>query len=78
MKRTDDNPDTTHENISMLLPWYTNESLYGAELALVEQHLQACSLCQQELTNLQQLSVTIQQTNAFNAPTQVGSFSLLK
>jgi hypothetical protein len=77
MKRIDAPLDPAHESVLMLLPWYVNKTLQGAELIAVEQHLTTCSLCKSQLISLQQLSLAVNHASAFNtSPPQ--SFSKLK
>jgi len=61
----------------MLLPWYVNKTLQGAELDTVKQHLNNCLICNRELLNLQNLSGLINQASTFELSAQ-GSFSKLK
>jgi hypothetical protein len=38
--------DTDHDRVQKLLPWFVVDTLHGAELALVNQHLNVCTECQ--------------------------------
>jgi hypothetical protein len=78
MKPLTDNPDTSHENVSMLLPWYVNKTLRDTELKTVERHLSTCSICQHELVALQQLSMAVKTAPTFNSTAQPASFAQLK
>ena len=40
---------STHASVDALLPFYVNATLQGDELALVEQHVRACEICQDEV-----------------------------
>jgi hypothetical protein len=77
MKRTNDNPYASHENVSMLLPWYVNKTLHGAELNAVEQHLKVCLICKREIVNLQHLATAVNQPGTFDSAAQA-SFSRFK
>lgn len=77
MKRTNENPYANHENVSMLLPWYINKTLHGAELTAVEQHLKVCLVCKRELLNQQHLSSAVNQPGSFDSAAQA-SFSRFK
>ncbi len=46
IKRTP--PHAHHDEVWLLLSWYVNGSLEGAEFALVEQHLKVCITCRKE------------------------------
>lgn len=45
-----------HHQLSLLLPWYVNQSLVPEERQQVETHLQGCSECHQQLMFLQHLA----------------------
>ncbi len=47
------NPYDSHEESSLLLPWYINKTLSSSESELVENHLKACLTCKRELATLQ-------------------------
>ncbi|MFL6672300.1 MAG: S8 family serine peptidase [Massilia sp.] len=50
MSRRSHNPGAdAHRETQRLLPWLLTGTLEGAELAMVQQHLAACELCQAEL-----------------------------
>jgi len=72
-----DNPYASHENISLLLPWYVNKTLQGTEHKAVEQHLKVCLICKRELVNLHRLSAAVNQPDFFDSAAQA-SFSRLK
>ena len=45
-------PELDHLDLSLLLPWYLNDTLSRAERRAVEEHLGACAGCRQELEEL--------------------------
>ena len=55
------NPEANpqHQDVSLLLPWYVNNSLQNDERLLVEQHIRCCLLCRRELKGLVQLSKAV-------------------
>lgn len=77
MKALHTDPYSAHEEISLLLPWYVNKTLQGAELAKVETHLQVCLLCRRELASLHKLAAAVQEEGAFDSAA-LASFSQLK
>lgn len=77
MKHAGDNPYASHEDISLLLPWYVNKTLQGAELNAVERHLKVCLICKRELLNQQYLSAAVNQPSSFDSAAQA-SFSRFK
>ncbi|MGZ8227372.1 MAG: zf-HC2 domain-containing protein [Methylococcaceae bacterium] len=77
MKRAHHNPYTSHQDISLLLPWYVNKTLSGAELTRVEDHLKVCLTCRRELAGLNKLSEAIKQQSSLDSAAQ-SSFSQLK
>ena len=77
MKHIDDNSYASHQEITLLLPWYVNKTLQGAELDTVKQHLNNCLICNRELLNLQNLSGLINQASTVELSAQ-GSFAKLK
>lgn len=77
MKPLPTNPYTTHHDMSLLLPWYVNNTLRGSELNDVENHLKVCLTCRRELTALKKLSLAINQEGSFDSAA-LASFSHLK
>lgn len=77
MNPTSNNPYSDHQDIALLLPWYVNQSLQGAEQNKVEQHLKVCLTCRRELVNLKLLAAAVQHEGALDTAAQA-SFSLLK
>jgi hypothetical protein len=77
MKHLNNNPYSTHHDISLLLPWYVNNTLRSAELQNVENHLKVCLTCKRELLALRKLSVAVQQEGSFDSAA-LASFSHLK
>ncbi len=57
-----------HKTCWKLLPWYVNDTLERAERAGVEQHLESCDACRDEVASLKDLRLhvrdTIPRTNA--------------
>lgn len=65
------NPYASHEDSSLLLPWYINKTLNSSEIELVESHLKVCLTCKRELATLKKFSSafkteTSNQTNKAN------------
>jgi len=77
MKPLHNNPYSSHQDISLLLPWYVNKSLHDAEIKQVENHLNVCLTCRRELVTLQKLAAAVQQEGSLDSAAQV-SFSRLK
>ena len=59
-----------HDEISLLLPWYVNQTLGALECARVRRHLQACSECRVELAAQRALRTQIR--SAMPVETAVG------
>jgi len=53
------NPYDSHQESSLLLPWYINKTLNSSESKLVESHLKVCLTCKRELVTLQKFSSAI-------------------
>jgi len=53
-------PELYHLELSLLLPWYLNDTLSRAERRAVEEHLGACAGCQEELDELRLLRRAVQ------------------
>ena len=77
MKQFHNNPYSAHMEISLLLPWYVNKTLHGAEIELVENHLKVCLTCRRELATLHKLAAAVQQEGSIDSAAQA-SFSQLK
>lgn len=77
MKLVHSNPYVTHQDVILLLPWYINHTLQGAELKQVEAHLDVCLMCKREIVNLQKLAVVVKQSGAVDTAEQV-AFAQLK
>ncbi|NOT10968.1 MAG: hypothetical protein HOP23_03890 [Methylococcaceae bacterium] len=77
MKSTHTNPYSTHHDISLLLPWYVNNTLRSAELKDVENHLKVCLTCKRELATLKKISLAVNQEGPFDSAA-LASFSHLK
>lgn len=48
-------PDTLHESVMQLLPWYVNGTLEAAERRSVEHHLEHCAECRDNVELLSQV-----------------------
>ena len=77
MKQFHNNPYSAHQDISLLLPWYVNKTLHGAEIKMVENHLKVCLTCRREIATLHKLAAAVQQEGSIDSAAQA-SFSQLK
>jgi hypothetical protein len=77
MKQLPNNPYSAHQDISLLLPWYVNKTLNGAETKRVENHLKVCLTCRREIAVLHKLAEAVQQEGSLDSAAQA-SFSRLK
>jgi hypothetical protein len=77
MKQINTKAYSDHHELSVLLPWYVNKTLQGAELKAVEKHLTVCLICKRELIQLQKLAQVIVNSSAID-PAEQASFSRLK
>jgi hypothetical protein len=68
---------SAHQELSLLLPWYVNKALQGAELNAVENHLAVCLTCKRELIQLQKLAQAVIQEGSLDSAEQA-AFSRLK
>lgn len=59
-------PYTAHHETFLMLPWYVNNTLRGAERHAVERHLNICLTCRRELENLQKLSVAVNRQRLYD------------
>lgn len=59
MKTSITDTETQHQEISLLLPWFVNNSLEGDELSRVEKHIRHCFLCRRELVELRKLAAAV-------------------
>lgn len=50
-----DKPQEQQEHPAELLPWFVNETLSTEDRHTVEQHIESCPQCQQEITLLQKM-----------------------
>ncbi len=71
------NTYTAHQQLSLLLPWYVNKTLHGAELKDLENHLAVCLVCKREVNQLQKLAQAVTQSGASDSAEQA-AFSRLK
>jgi hypothetical protein len=69
-------PPGAHREAWMLLPWYVNGTLKGAEFDLVEQHLRVCMICRRELGEQQRLAQAISESPMME-PAPQASFARL-
>jgi hypothetical protein len=77
MKQLHNNPYSAHQDISLLLPWYVNKTLHGAEINKVDNHLKVCLTCRRELATLHKLAAAVQREVSIDSAAQA-SFSQLK
>ena len=59
-------PYSEHKEVTMLLPWFVNNTLHRDENNIVETHLKSCLICRIELTNLQKLSASACQADSLD------------
>ena len=78
MKPLQNNPYSAHQEISLLLPWYVNKSLHGAEVKMVENHLKVCLICRRELATLHKLASAVQQDGSIDTVAQASFSHLMK
>jgi hypothetical protein len=69
---------SVHQQVSILLPWYVNESLHCDENNFVELHLKSCLVCKIEVTNLQKLATSISSEESLAPVTQTSFLQLKK
>jgi hypothetical protein len=55
---------SAHQQVKVLLPWFVNGSLNEAEQSFVDEHLQTCDQCRQDVEQLVLISAE------FNLPTE--------
>ena len=67
MNHTPETAFSKHQQVAQLLPWYVNQTLHSDERDLVEAHLKSCLVCRKEITSLQKLSASVQQSEAMDA-----------
>lgn len=78
MKPLHNNPYSAHHEISLLLPWYVNKTLHGAEVKMVENHLKVCLTCRRELATLQKLATAVQLEGSLDTVAQASYSHLIK
>ncbi len=78
MKPLHNNPYSAHQEISLLLPWYVNKTLHGAEVKMVENHLKVCLTCRRELATLHKLATAVQQDGSIDTVAQASFSHLIK
>ena len=69
---------TAHRDVWMLLPWYVNGTLEGAELNKVQQHLRVCITCRQELAEQQRWAEAMGQSGVIDLTPQASLARLLQ
>jgi hypothetical protein len=69
--------DLAHQELALMLPWYVNKTLQGAELKAIESHLTVCLSCKREVVQLQKLAQAVIQEGSLDSAEQA-SFSRLK
>jgi len=70
------NPTEQPVHPDELLPWLVNGTLSGSERHDVEQHLEFCTQCQQEIALLEQMRTEIKETST-SSPGEIGLNRLL-
>jgi Putative zinc-finger len=70
-------PDTNHNALAALIPWYVNGTLSGAEKIAVEQHIALCKQCQNEVTKCQHLTAKLPSEETIWKPSQKHFASIL-
>lgn len=78
MKQLHNNPYSAHQDISLLLPWYVNKTLHGAEIKTVENHLKVCLTCRREIATLHKLAAAVQQKGSIDSAAQATFYRLKK
>jgi hypothetical protein len=71
------NPYSSHQEISLLLPWYVNNTLSALETKAVESHIKVCLTCKRELAQLNKLAYAVANTDTLSSAAQA-SFSQLQ
>lgn len=66
-----------HQQISLLLPWYSIHSLDPAERQQVENHVRYCLLCRRELADLAKLATAVKHVSDCNLAAEA-SFKRLR
>jgi len=77
MKNTDQTNNLSHQDVSLLLPWYVNKTLDDDEKKCVDTHLKGCLLCRIELANQEKLSFSVAHADSL-APIAHSSFQQLQ
>ncbi|MEM7246536.1 MAG: zf-HC2 domain-containing protein [Acidobacteriota bacterium] len=72
-----DDDTTPHQHWRELLPWHANESLADDERQQVEEHLEGCQECRDELDELVSLQSVVAESPAGPAATEEGFQDLL-
>jgi hypothetical protein len=78
MKIVQSDSYSAHQDVTLLLPWYVNRTLRGAELKQVEEHLGICLTCKREVLNLQKLALVVNKPSAFDTAEQAAFMQLKK
>ncbi len=71
-----DMPQEQQEHPAELLPWFVNETLSTEDRQTVEQHLESCPQCQQEITLLQKMRTHVKEIRT-ESPGEFGLNRLL-
>ncbi|MDD1621630.1 MAG: hypothetical protein LUQ11_09125 [Methylococcaceae bacterium] len=66
-----------HQQISLLLPWYVNQSLELNERQRVEHHVRGCMLCRRELVHLAKLAAAVKETSDLDVAAEA-SFNAMR
>lgn len=67
MNGSSSSPHTAHRDVWMLLPWYVNGTLEGAECKLVQEHLTLCITCRREVAEQQRLAEAISRSRIMDS-----------
>ena len=67
MNGSSSSPHTAHRDVWILLPWYVNGTLEGAECKLVREHLNLCITCRREVAEQQRLAEAISRSRIMDS-----------
>lgn len=67
MNASSSSPHPAHRDVWMLLPWYVNGTLEGAECKLVQEHLKLCITCRREVAEQQRLAEAISRSRIMDS-----------
>jgi hypothetical protein len=64
---TENSCNDEHEQVSLLLPWYVNNTLTGTEVDIVRHHISVCNECMEDITFL----TSVQSSMAKGSPSPI-------